>query len=48
MRFPESYRLSILLTDTPGDNDKAVERQLFDKLVKKALHDVVNNSYGFH
>ena len=40
MRFPESYRLSILLPDTSGDNDKAVERQLFDKLVKKALHDV--------
>ena len=42
MRFPDPHRLPVRPPDATGDNDKAVERQLFDKLVKKAL-TYVNN-----
>lgn len=48
MRFPDPHRLPILLPDTSGDNDKAVERQLFDKLVKKALQNVYENRNEMH
>lgn len=40
MRFPCPDNFSINSPETSGDDDKAVEHQLFDKLIKKALHNV--------
>ncbi len=48
MRFPDPHRLPVRPPDATGDNDKAVERQLFDKLVKKALQNVYENWNEMH
>ena len=48
MRFPDPHRLPVRPPDATGDNVKAVEHQLFDKLVKKALQNVYENWNEMH
>ena len=47
MCFPCPDNFPINSPEASGDDDKAVEHQLFDKLIKKALHNVEYNcNYG--
>ena len=48
MRFPHANLSAIGFTERAGNNDEPILEQLFDKLFKKALTHVENNTNEIH